>query len=266
MKAKKKKNKRKRKIIEKIKKMKINKKVIIGILSWTLEISAIIIAIISLKIDIKVKADTAELTKFSEKPIYYKIRLYPTEKMYEYTDSEKYVTLNLELVVDDFKIENKDLENVNYNATFTHKKYFMVYDYELGEPENKYYYFRTRIDEKGEAELRLDGRYSTSMTQGNYSKTPNKKYLYMLIYTETLSEQNLDLIFMEYIENENGLTLQYETNENGNIEIDTEIIDKDVNVCKEYFINQWSNGELDKKEDLEFLFDVYNDLSEKLLK
>lgn len=60
--------------------------------------------------------------------------------------------------------------------------------------------------------------------------------------------------------------MQYETNENGNIEIDTEIIDKDVNVCKEYFINQWSNGELDKKEDLEFLFDVYNDLSEKLLK
>ena len=182
------------------------------------------------------------------------------------SSSEKYVTLNLELVVDDFKIENKDLKNVNYNATFTHKKYFMVYDYELGKPENKYYYFRTRIDEKGEAELRLDGRYSTSMTQGNYSKTPNKKYLYMLIYTETLSEQNLDLIFMEYIENENGLTLQYETNENGNIEIDTEIIDKDVNVCKEYFINQWSNGELDKKEDLEFLFDVYNDLSEKLLK
>lgn len=85
MKAKKENNIMK-KIIEKIKKMKINKKVIIGILSWTLEISAIIIAIISLKIDIRVKEDTAELTKFSEKPIYYKIRLYPTEKMYEYTD------------------------------------------------------------------------------------------------------------------------------------------------------------------------------------
>ena len=267
MKAKKRtKNNVMKNIIEKIKKIKISKKVIINILSWTLEISAIIIAIMSLKIDMKVKEDTAELTKFSEKPIYYKIRLYPTEEMYEYTDSDKYVTLNLKLVVDDFKIENEDLENINYNATFTHKKYFMVYDYELGETENKYYYFRSRIDDKGEAELRLDRRYYASMTQGYYSKTPNNQYVYMLIYTETLSEKNLDLIFLEYIETENGLTLKYETNENGDIEIDTEIIDKDVNICKEYFINQWANEELSKKEDLEFLFDVYNDLAEQLLK
>lgn len=121
----------------------------------------------SLKVDMKVKEDTAELTKFSEKPVYYTIRLYPTEKMYE--------------------------------------------------------------------------------------------------YTETLSEQNLDLIFFEYIENENGLTLKYKTNENGDIEIDTQRIDKDVNICKEYFIEEWGNGEKVKKEDLEFMFDVYNDLSEKIL-
>lgn len=255
-----------KKLMEKIKKAKINKKIIAkNILSWTLEISAIVIAIISLNIDIKVKEDTAELTKFSEKPIYYKIRLYPTKEMYEYTENEKYIWLNLELVVDDFEIEKEDLKNVNYNATFTHKKYFMVYDYDLGETKNKYYYFRTRIDEKGEAELRLDNRFHASMTGANYSKTPNNKYIYMLIYTETLSEQNLDLIFFEYIENENGLTLKYETNENGDIEIDTELIDKDVNICKEYFIETWANGDEAKTEDLKFLFDVYNDLGRQTL-
>ena len=103
MKAKKKKNNRKRKIIEKIKKMKINKKVIIGILSWTLEISAIIIAIISLKIDIKVKADTAELTKFSEKPIYYKIRLWckPEDKF----TVKRFVLRTIKLDLDKNEIE-----------------------------------------------------------------------------------------------------------------------------------------------------------------
>lgn len=259
------KNKLIKNFINKIKKVKINKNFIKNASIYILDITAIIIAVMSLKVDMKVKEDTAELTKFSEKPVYYTIRLYPTEKMYEYTETDKFVTLNLELVVDDFKIENEDLENVNYNATFTHKKFFMVYDYDLGETENKYYYFRTRIDDKGEAELRLDGRFHTTMTEGNYSKTPNNKYIYMLIYTETLSEQNLDLIFFEYIENENGLTLKYKTNENGDIEIDTQRIDKDINICKEYFIEEWANGELSKIKDLEFMFDVYNDLSEKIL-
>ena len=260
------KNKEKNKLIKKwrqrFKDIFKNKK---EIFKWTLEIGTIIITLIGLGLEVRVKKDTEELTKLTEKPIYYTIRLYPTEKMYEYTETEKHLWLNLQLVVDDFEITNENMNNVNYNAIFTHKKYFMVYDYKLSENGNEYYYHIDKMDDKTEAKLRLEDEYYVTMVGANYSKTPNNKYIYILIYTETLSEQNLDLIFFDYTQSEKGIILNYETNENGDIEISTERIDKDVNICKEYFIEEWSNGEESKIRDLEFLFDVYNDLAKKVL-
>lgn len=234
------------------------------IFSFVLEIGAIALALISLGLEIRVKKDTEDLTKLSEKPIYYTIRLYPTEEMYEYKETDKYIWLNLQLVIDDFEIINNNMSNVNYNATFTHKKYFMVYDYELENEGNKYYYFVNKLDDKTEAKLRLEDELYATMVGANYSKTPNNKYIYILVYTETLSEQNLDLVYFEYTENENGISVQYETNENGDVEIAKEIVNKDTYICKDYYIEQWSNGELEKKQDLEFMFDVYRDLKEKI--
>ena len=250
MKANKKaKNKEKNNIIKRtfqnIKNILVRKK---EILKWILEIGAIVIALIALGLEVRVKRDTEELTKLSEKPIYYMIRLYPTEEMYEYTETEKHVRLNLQLVVDDFEIINEDMGNVNYNATFTHKKYYTLYDYKLNEIGNEYYYHVSKMDDKLESTLRLEDEF---------------QYIFLLIYTETLWEQNLDLIFLEYIESDNGLNLKYEKNENGDVEIAKEIMDKDTYICKEYYIDQWSNGEISKKEDLEFMFDVYNDLAKK---
>lgn len=243
---------------------KINKEIIGNIANWSINIIAIILAIFSLIIDIKVKEDTAELTKFSDKPIYYKIRLYPTSETKEYEETDKYIRLNLHLVVDDFEIENKNIKNVNYNDTFTHKKYFMVYDYDVEREENKYSYYRTRLDEKMEAQLRLSSEYYATITEANYSKTPNGKYIYMLVYTETASDKNLDLIFFKYITEDNILKLELKTNENGETEIASEVIDGDVNICKEYFITQWSEDDMKQKEDLDFMFDVYNDLLQKI--
>ena len=92
-------------------------------------IIGLIVAIIGLYYTILVRQDTLELTKMSEKDIYYKIRLYPTNETTQIQENGKYIRMKLNLVVDDFEILNEELKNVNYNASFTHVKYFIVYDY-----------------------------------------------------------------------------------------------------------------------------------------
>ena len=98
---------------------------------------SLVLAIISIFIDLQIRQDTAELTKLSDKSLYYTIRLFPTNDMYEYEDHDKYVRLKFCLTVDDFKINKKSFFDVNYNSSFTKGKSYMVYDYELGET-NKY--------------------------------------------------------------------------------------------------------------------------------
>ena len=61
-----------------------------------IEILGIILAIISILITLLVRQDTAELTKLSEKPVYYKIKIYPNAQINAY-ETDKYVNLNLNL-------------------------------------------------------------------------------------------------------------------------------------------------------------------------
>ena len=221
-----------------------------------------IVSIISLYYTILVRSDTAELSKFSDKPIYYTISLYPTENSNEFYVTDKYVNLDLTLIVDDFVINKKDFLDVNYNSVFTKEKYFMVYDYD--KEIKDYKYMRYKLDDKTQSQLRLEGSYYGAFTNLNYSLTPNNKYCYILIYTETTSEKNLDLVFFKYTYDGDYFQVDTVADDNGVVKVNIERIDSDINICKDYFINLWSSGDAKSKEDLEFMFDVYNDLSNKL--
>lgn len=236
---------------------------IISMISIVVTIISLIVAVKSLKIAELVRKDTEELTRMSEKDIYYTIRLYPTSDMKQYEEYENYIRLKLRLVVDDFKIEKKESLKVNYNATFTHIKYFMVYDYDREKKE--YQYFVTKLDNKTEAQMRLEDQYSINVTEMNYSLTPNKKFAYVLIYTESVNKKNLDLIFFRYQDKGESLSLDTQTNENGDIEIEHERIDRDAALCKQYYINTnvWSRNE-QEKQDIAFMFEIYSDLEQKL--
>lgn len=237
-------------------KEKVKKVEWIGVIS-------LILAIISIFIDLQIRQDTAEITKLSDKSLYYTIRLFPTNDMYEYEDHDKYVRLKFCLAVDDFEIEKKGFFDVNYNSSFTRVKYYMVYDYELGET-NKYKYMLSEMDDKSQAMIRLEN-YEVTVSEMNYSMTPNKNFAYALIYTEGVNQKNLDMILFEFNNTGNSFGVTWVENENGDIEIEHEIINKDTYICKDYFEDLWSEGDTSKKEDLKFMFDVYNDLYNKII-
>lgn len=227
-----------------------------------LTITGVIISILSLYIAILVRKDTAELSKFSDKPSYYTISLYPTDN-YEAQVNDKYLSINLKLVIDDFQINKHNFLNVNYNAVFTKTKYYMVYDYDI--QNNNYKYMRYELDDKTEGKMRFEDDYYIAPVRLNYSITPNKEYCYLLIYTETTSEKHLDLLLFKYHDSDKSFTLDTVLDDKGNEKIDTEVIDKDVYICKEYFIDLWSGQDVKAKSDLSFMFDVYEDLYQKLI-
>ena len=225
-------------------------------------LTSFILSIVSIYISLLVRNDTAELSKFSDKPIYYSINLYPNESTKDATVHEKYINMDLTLIVDDFKIKRKNFLDVNYNAVFTKTKYYMVHNYSL--QDKKYQYMRYTLDDKAEAKMRLEEDYYAAPSKMNYSLTPNKEYCYILIYTETTSEKNLDLIFFKYHGKENTFTLDTITDDKGKEKIDIEQIDEDIIICQEYFIDLWSEGDSAKKDDISFMIDVYNDLKGKI--
>ncbi len=222
-----------------------------------------IISIASLYISVLVRKDTAELSKFSDKPIYYTISLYPNQNTKESIVSDKYLNLDLTLVVDDFQIKKRNFLDVNYNAVFTRIKYYMVYDYSLS--DKNYKYMKYSLDDKTEAKMLYEDNYYIAPVELNYSLTPNKEFCYILIYTETTSQKNLDLIFFKYYDNDNSFTLDTITDEEGKEKIDIMRIEYDTYICKDYFIDLWSEKDESKKQDIELMFDVYNDLRQKLI-
>lgn len=225
----------------------------------TIEMLSLILTIAGFVVALLVRQDTAELAKFSEKPIYYKIKICPTAQMEGY-ETENYVNLKLNLLVDDFEIYKKNFLNVNYNSTFTHVTYYMVYDYELQNIPTYYYKFDS-LDDKTQAKMRLEDEYYICVSNMNYSLTPNKKYCYILIHTETLSEDNLDLVFFRYNkEDSNKLEFVEMDNE---ILVDITDIREEHLISREYYTSAWSENEKEM-EDIDFMFDVYKDLREKI--
>ena len=89
-------------------------KIIFNILSILASLSAIV----SLYISLLVRQDTAELSKFSDKPIYYSINLYPNENTKDAVVNEKYISMDLTLIVDDFIVNKK-----NFMSKVLEKKY-----------------------------------------------------------------------------------------------------------------------------------------------
>lgn len=222
-------------------------------------IVSVIVSIISLYIAILVRKDTAELSKFSDKPIYYTISLYKNENTKVSEVSDKYLSIDLSLVVDDFKVEKKNFLDVNYNSVFTKIKYYMVYDYN----DKTFDYMSYSLDDKSTSKLRFEDKYQTIPVKLNYSFTPNKKYCYILIYTETTSEKNLDLIFFRYNDNDDTFSLDTIIEDNKE-KIDIKRIDYNTLICKKYFKNLWKENSIDEK-DIDFMFDVYQDLRSKLI-
>lgn len=238
-------------LIKKINKGKIEK--IIGLLSSIAGIIALFVALL-------VRQDTAELTKFSEKPMYYKIRIFPTNETENYKEEENYIRWNLDLVVDDFEIYKEKFLKINYNSVFTHVTYYFVYDYDI-QNAKKFYYKFDSVDDRNQAQLRLEEKYRLSVSSANYSLTPNKKYCYILIHTETLSEQNLDLIFFKYNKNKSNKIDFIQRDDGVQVDI-TQIQEKDL-ICREYYTSVWSESE-EEIEDISFMFDVYEDLRNKI--
>ena len=124
---------------------------------------------------------------------------------------------------------------------------------------------RYELDDKTEGKMRFEDDYYIAPVRLNYSITPNKEYCYLLIYTETTSEKHLDLLLFKYHDSDKSFTLDTVLDDKGNEKIDTEVIDKDVYICKEYFIDLWSEQDVKAKSDLSFMFDVYEDLYQKLI-
>lgn len=223
---------------------------------------SLILSIVSLIITILVRNDTAELAKFNDKPVYYDIKLYTNEQTYSEPSlaTDKYISLSLDVLVDDFKVVKKNFLDINYNAVFTKVKYFTVYDYD--ENEN-FQYMRYRLDDRSSAKTRLEEQFIITPTKFHYAITPNQNYCYMLIYTETTSQKNLDLIFFEYPEAKNNYRLDTFI-ENGIETVNINRIDSDTNICKDYFKEIWSERDTSKEEDIDFMFRVYQDLTTKL--
>ena len=73
----------------------------------------LMIAVLSLYIAVLVRQDTEELTKMSEKDLYYTIRLYPTENTKEYEEYENYIRLPFYSVAKIPKAERNVAEVVN---------------------------------------------------------------------------------------------------------------------------------------------------------
>lgn len=95
----------------------------------------------------------------------------------------------------------------------------------------------------------------------NYSLTPNKKYCYILIYTETLSEKNLDLVFFKYNKNEENKLELIQVDDTVQVDI-TDVREKHL-ISREYYTSVWSETE-EEYEDISFMFDVYENLRNKL--
>lgn len=228
-----------------------------------LTITASICGIASLYVAILVRKDTEELSKFTDKPIYYTISLFTNDQTKNAIVYDKYVSIPLTLIVDDFKIKNNNSIDINYNAVFTKIKYYMVYDYDIN--KQSYKYMRYRLDDKLESQIHYDDNYYIAPSKLNYSLTPNKKYAYILIYTETTSEKNLDLVFFNYNDKDKTFTLNTIFDTEGKEKIDISIIDYDTLICKDYFLNTWSKEVSDNKYDINFMFNVYNDLYQKLV-
>ena len=111
--------------------------------------------------------------------------------------------------------------------------------------------------------LRFEDKYQAIPVKLNYSFTPNKKYCYILIYTETTSEKNLDLIFFRYNDNDDTFSLDTIIEDNKE-KIDIKRIDYNTLICKKYFKNLWKENSIDEN-DIDFMFDVYQDLRSKLI-
>lgn len=245
---------------EMLKKLKeYSSKVYVVLLKNLIGIVGIIISIVSLRITFLVREDTAELSKFSDKPIYYTINLYPNENTNYVKVYDKYIRANLTLIVDDFKINKENFLDVNYNSVFTRTKYYMVYDYDL--QSKKYNYKCEQLDDRTVAKLRLEDQLHVELSELNFSLTPNKNYCYLLIYTETMSQKNLDLIFFKYYEDDFKIDM---IEKDDKVKVAIERIDKDTNICKDYYTNLWSEKDIKRKEDIEFMFDVYEDLKGKM--
>lgn len=252
-----KKNKVKNKKIETlINKIKMNKG---KIYFRTIEILGIVLSILALVVSLMVRQDTTELTKLSEKPMYYKIKIYPTNETGEYREEENYINWNLQLLVDDFEIYKENFIKVNYNSIFSHITYYMVYDYDI--QNKKYFYKFDALDDKTQAKMRLEDEYYICTSNMNYSLTPNKQYCYILIHTETLSEQNLDLVFFKYNKDkENKLEF---IKVDDSIQVDITDVREEHLICRDYYSSTWSESE-EEYEDINFMFDVYEDLREKI--
>ncbi len=208
-----------------------------------------------------IRKDTEELAKFNDRPVYYTIDLYPTDDTKNSIIHDNYLSLDLKLIVNAFEIYKKDFLNVNYNAVFTKIKYYMVYDY--SKKEKNYKYMRYTLDDKTMAQLRLEDNYYAAPVKMNYSFTPNKKYCYLLIYTETLNDKNLDLIFFNYYDSNETFKIDTIT-EDGVEKVDIKRIDYDAFICQDYFVDLWSNSD-DDVDDVKYMFDVYKDLYTKLI-
>lgn len=222
---------------------------------------SLLISVISLYLTFLVRSDTLEMSKFADKPLYYSIKLYPEDYLKDAEVHDKYVTMDIRFIVDDFKLKNKNILNLNYNALLTKIKYFMVYDYSL--KDKTYSYMRYTLDDKTQAKYLYDDQYEIFPTQLNYSLTPNKKYCYILVYTESNDKKNLDLVFFRYYDEGDTFSLDTIT-DNDKTLIDTMIINNDTIICKDYFIDLWSNNDEALIADIEFMYNVYDDLFTKL--
>ena len=164
------------------------------------------------------------------------------------------------MVVDDFEMYKNDFLKVNYNSTFTHITYYMVYDYDI-QNTKEYYYKNDSIDDRTQIQIRLEDDYHICASSTNYSLTPNKKYCYILIHTETLSEENLDLIFFRY-NRDKEKKLDFIQVDNS-MQVDITDIKEEHLISREYYSSTWSETE-EEFEDISFMFDVYEDLRNKI--
>ena len=133
----------------------------------------------------------------------------------------------------------------------------MVYDYNLQDKPTYYYKF-DGLDDKTQAQMRLEDEYYICVSNMNYSLTPNKNYCYILIHTETLSEENLDLVFFKY----NGEELEL-IEVDDTVQVDITDVREEHLISREYYTSVWAENE-QEAEDIDFMFNVYEDLRGKI--
>ncbi len=95
-------------------------------------------------------------------------------------------------------------------------------------------------------------KFTFRISKSPFTITPNKKYIYnFLIIQQGNSEIDVNAIVIDLEKvNQNNLN--------------EEIIDLENFIQKEYLIDLWARGDNLKKKDLEIIFKVYEDLSEKM--